>query len=104
LSAIVGAAAALAVVRLAAPAPPEAPVRAAAVVDPGLPRAPKIDAAQIDSGRLHIDRMPEEIGKALELQSDEIVKTAEALEAKQARITGTCAPGSAIPSSRPTGA
>jgi hypothetical protein len=55
-----------------------------------------IDAAQIVTGRLPMERMPVEIGDALELQSEEIVKSAQALEGKQARITGTCAPGSAI--------
>jgi hypothetical protein len=60
------------------------------------PAGPPIDAAQIGSGRLSMERLPAEVGNALELQSEEIVKNAEALEAKQARITGTCAPGSAI--------
>ncbi|MGZ6125230.1 MAG: hypothetical protein ACXWLR_09745, partial [Myxococcales bacterium] len=40
--------------------------------------------------------MPQEVGKALETHSEEIVRNAEAIAAKQARITGTCAPGSAI--------
>jgi hypothetical protein len=57
---------------------------------------PRFDAAQIVTGRLPMERMPTEIGDALELQSEEIVKSAQALEGKQARITGTCAPGSAI--------
>jgi hypothetical protein len=55
-----------------------------------------IDAAQIASGKLQMDRMPAEIGKALEQHSEEIVKTAEAIEGKQARISGSCGPGSAI--------
>ncbi|MGB8931308.1 MAG: hypothetical protein WCC48_08700 [Anaeromyxobacteraceae bacterium] len=55
-----------------------------------------IDAAQVTSGRLPFRVMPPEVTGALEMHSDEIVKTAELLEAKQARITGTCAPGSAI--------
>jgi hypothetical protein len=63
---------------------------------PAPPVAPHIDAAQIVTGRLPMERMPTEIGDALELQSDEIVKSAQAIEGKQARITGTCAPGSAI--------
>lgn len=70
---------------------------------PGAPRAPvpepagpPIDAARIASGRLALERMPAEVGSALETFSDEIVRNAEALEGKQARITGTCAPGSAI--------
>ena len=70
----------------AAAPPPEAPASP----------APRIDAAQIVTGRLPMERMPVEIGNALELQSEEIVKSAQALEGKQARITGTCAPGSAI--------
>lgn len=64
----------------------------AAVAAPRLP----VDAAQIGSGRIAMERMPEEVGTALETFSDEIVKNAQALEGKQARITGTCAPGSAI--------
>jgi hypothetical protein len=60
------------------------------------PHAPIIDATQIASGRVAMERMPEEVGKALELHSDEIVRNAEAIATKQARITGVCAPGSAI--------
>ena len=67
-----------------------------APVEAGLPHAPSFDAAQVGTGRLAMERLPEAVGKALELHSEEIVKTAEALESKQARITGTCAPGSAI--------
>ena len=63
---------------------------------PVIPQVVPIDAAQISSGRLPMERMPSEVAAALETQSEEIVKTAEALELKQARITGTCAPGSAI--------
>jgi hypothetical protein len=55
-----------------------------------------IDAAQVSTGRLAIERMPQEVTGALELHSVEIVKQAEQLASKQARITGTCAPGSAI--------
>jgi hypothetical protein len=40
--------------------------------------------------------LPEEVGAALESHTAEIVKNAEAIESKQARVTGTCAPGSAI--------
>ena len=61
--------------------------------DAGLP---PVDAAQIASGRLAMERMPREVGSSLEMFSDEIVRNAEALETRQARITGTCAPGSAI--------
>jgi hypothetical protein len=60
------------------------------------PAAPPIDAAQIATGHLSMERLPREVGDALEMQSGEIVKTAEALQGKQARISGTCAPGSAI--------
>ena len=64
---------------------------------PPAPHAPPpIDAAQIGSGRIAMERMPEQVNSALEQFSDEIVKNAQALEGKQARITGTCAPGSAI--------
>ncbi|HEY6003365.1 MAG TPA: hypothetical protein VIV57_10875 [Anaeromyxobacter sp.] len=55
-----------------------------------------IDAAQVSTGRLAIERMPPEVTGALEIHSVEIVKQAEVLASKQARITGTCAPGSAI--------
>jgi hypothetical protein len=60
------------------------------------PHAPPIDAAQIATGRIPMERMPQELGQALETYSDEIVKNAEAIATRQARITGTCAPGSAI--------
>lgn len=68
----------------------------AAAPDAGLPPAPPVDAAQISSGRLVMERMPREVGSALETFSEEIVRTAEEVESKQERITGTCAPGSAI--------
>jgi hypothetical protein len=55
-----------------------------------------IDAARITTGRLPFQVMPPEVTGALEMHSDEIVKTSEQLAAKQARITGTCAIGSAI--------
>ncbi len=83
--------AAVLILRPATPA--EAP--RLAVVDPALPRPPSIEASQI-AGRLPMEKLPVEIGKALEAHSEEIVRTAEALEGKQARITGICAPGSAI--------
>lgn len=67
---------------------------AAATVTP--PRPPAIDAAQIGTGKIAMERLPDEVGKSLETFSEEIVKNAQALESKQARITGTCAPGSAI--------
>jgi hypothetical protein len=60
------------------------------------PHGPAIDAAQIQSGRLKMEHLPAEVGKALETYSDEIVRNAEAIATRQARITGTCAPGSAI--------
>lgn len=68
-------------------------------VDPpskAYPGGHPIDAAQISTGRIAIERMPQEVTGALELHSVEIVKTAEQLASKQSRITGTCAPGSAI--------
>ncbi len=55
-----------------------------------------IDAAAIATGRLAVERMPEAVTAALETHSEEIVKTAQLVASKQARITGTCAPGSAI--------
>jgi len=72
--------------------------------EPGAAAAPSreypgghpIDASRIATGRLAVEVMPAEVTGALELHSAEIVKTAEELASKQARITGTCAPGSAI--------
>jgi hypothetical protein len=55
-----------------------------------------IDASRVSTGRLAMERMPPEVTGALEVHSAEIVKTAEQLASKQSRITGTCAPGSAI--------
>ncbi|MBI5069401.1 MAG: hypothetical protein HZB56_14290 [Deltaproteobacteria bacterium] len=62
----------------------------------GFPGGKPIDAAEIQTGKLSMERMPDEVGKALESQSQEIVKTAEILATKQARVTGTCPPGAAI--------
>jgi hypothetical protein len=67
-----------------------------APLSPDYPAGKPIDAARIQAGRLAVERMPLEVTEALEVHSAEIVKTAEVLERKQARITGTCAPGSAI--------
>ncbi|HET9552102.1 MAG TPA: hypothetical protein VFP50_03980 [Anaeromyxobacteraceae bacterium] len=63
---------------------------------PRYPGGHPITADEITSGRLSMERLPEEVTAALETHSAEIVKTAQALESKQARVTGTCAPGSAI--------
>jgi hypothetical protein len=63
---------------------------------PGFPGGHPLSADAITEGRLAMARMPEEVGAALEQHSAEIVKNAQALESKQARVTGTCAPGSAI--------
>ena len=60
------------------------------------PHGPPIDAEQIQTGRLKMETLPLELGSALETYSDEIVKNAEAIAGKQQRITGVCAPGSAI--------
>ena len=62
------------------------------------PRAPSpvpIDAALI-TGRLPMERLPTEVGAALEAHETLLEKNAALLEQKQQRITGTCAPGSAI--------
>ncbi len=76
------------------------PWEAAAAPTPAAPAAAypgghPIDAAQV-TGRLPVETMPAEVTGALEQHSAEIVKTAEVVATKQARITGTCAPGSAI--------
>lgn len=68
----------------------------AAAPSPQYPGGHPIDAGQVSSGKLAFERMPPEVTGALELHSAEIVKTAEQIAKKQARITGTCAPGSAI--------
>ena len=70
----------------------EAPPKAAALAPP---HGPPVEPEQI-KGHLALQQMPPEVGKALETYSDEIVRNAEAIERKQSRITGTCAPGSAI--------
>jgi hypothetical protein len=74
--------------------------------EPATPRAPgpvndypgghPIDASFITTGRLGVERMPAEVTGALEIHSTELLRQAAALEAKQARVTGTCGPGSAI--------
>ncbi|TMA26113.1 MAG: hypothetical protein E6J88_09145 [Deltaproteobacteria bacterium] len=72
----------------------EAPLetRAAAVVAPPRP----VDAAQITTGKLAMERLPDELGASLEMFSGEIVRNAQLMETKQARITGACPPGAAI--------
>jgi hypothetical protein len=57
---------------------------------------PPLDAARIQTGRLTVERMPVEVTEALETHSSELVRTTELLQQKQQRISGTCAPGSAI--------
>jgi hypothetical protein len=74
--------------------PPHA--RAAEAAAPDYPGGHPIDASLITTGRVALERMPPEVTGALEIHSSEIIKQAAALEAKQARVTGTCAPGSAI--------
>ncbi len=75
------------------PSPAEPVPRPASKEFPG---GRPIDAAQIATGRVALERMPQEVTGALELHSAEIVRTAEAVATKQARISGSCAPGSAI--------
>ncbi len=55
-----------------------------------------IDAEQIQSGQLTMERMPPSVVGAIQSHSMEIVRTQQLIAEKQARITGTCAPGSAI--------
>jgi len=73
--------------------PPPAPITE---LPTARPTAAPIDAERIQSGRLAMERMPEAVTQALETHSTEIVHTREILESKQARVSGTCAPGSAI--------
>jgi hypothetical protein len=91
---LLSAAAGAAVTWVATVRPWEAP--GARPPSPEYPGGHAIDAELITTGRLSVARMPAEVTSAIELQSLEIVKTATALESKQHRITGTCAPGSAI--------
>jgi hypothetical protein len=62
----------------------------------GFPGGRPIHAEEIAEGRLAMERLPPEVGAALEAHTAELVRNAEAIETKQARVTGTCAPGSAI--------
>ena len=76
--------------------PPAAPKT---VLPPDLPTAsppPPIDAERIQTGRLAVERMPLEVTGALEAHSQELVRAHAEIEEKQARVSGTCAPGSAI--------
>jgi len=66
-------------------------------------RPVELSAGEITTGRLTMERLPAEVGQALEAHSAEIVKNAEVLAknaeviaTKQARVSGACAPGSAI--------
>jgi hypothetical protein len=77
-----------------APEPPPAPQ--AALTSDRPTAGPPIDAQRIQSGRLAVERMPVEVTEALETHTNEIVHTTEVLAQKQQRISGTCAPGSAI--------
>ncbi len=76
--------------------PRAAPSASASPPSKDYPGGHPIDAAQVTTGKLQMQVMPPEVTGALELHSAEIVKTAEVVASKQARITGTCAPGSAI--------
>jgi hypothetical protein len=77
------------------PAPELAPT-GARLPSRSFPGGVPIRAEEITEGRLSPERLPLEVNAALEAHSAEIVRNAEAIEQKQARVTGTCAPGSAI--------
>ena len=77
------------------PAPEPAPT-GARLPSRNYPGGLPIRAEEITEGRLSPERLPVELNAALEAHSAEIVRNAEAIEQKQARVTGTCAPGSAI--------
>jgi hypothetical protein len=97
LGAIAGAVVAAAAVVLALRGVPFGePDGGARRASPEFPGGRPIDAAQISTGRIAVERMPSEVTTALEMHSAEIVKTAEVVASRQARISGTCAPGSAI--------
>jgi hypothetical protein len=67
-----------------------------AAASPAQPGGQPIAAEQIATGRLAMERLPIEVGAALEAHTGEIVRNAEAIATKQARVSGVCAPGSAI--------
>jgi len=76
---------------------PEAPPQVGArLPSRNFPGGNPIRAEEITEGRLSPERLPLEVNAALEAHSAEIIRNAEAIEQKQARVTGTCAPGSAI--------
>jgi hypothetical protein len=75
---------------------PERPPPQPAPASPDFPGGHPIDASFLTTGRVALERMPSEVTGALEIHSTEIARTAAILETKQARITGVCAPGSAI--------
>jgi hypothetical protein len=77
------------------PATP-APSGGARLPSPGFPGGRPIRAEDVSEGRLAMERLPPEVGAALEQHTAELIRNAEAIEHKQARVTGTCAPGSAI--------
>jgi hypothetical protein len=77
-------------------APPPPPPPPALPVDLPTAGPSVIDAEQIQSGQLTMERMPPSVTGAIQQHSMEIVKTQQLLQEKQQRITGTCAPGSAI--------
>jgi hypothetical protein len=91
-----GAAAAGAAWLLREPPPEPAPTGARLPASRNFPGGAPIRAEEISEGRLSPERLPLELNAALEAHSAEIIRNAEAIEQKQARITGTCAPGSAI--------
>lgn len=77
--------------------------RHASPASPDFPGGHPIDATFITTGRVALERMPVEVTGALDVHSAEILqnatelaKTVAVLETKQQRISGTCAPGSAI--------
>lgn len=78
------------------PEPEQVPATGAKLPSHSFPGGRPITAEDISSGRLAVERLPTEVTAALEQHTAEIVKNAEAIEAKQQRVTGTCAPGSAI--------
>lgn len=91
-----GVAAAAAVAWFTREPPLDSPPTGARLPSRNFPGGAPIRADEILEGRLSPERLPLEVTAALETHSAEIMKNAEAIEQKQARVTGTCAPGSAI--------
>lgn len=96
LAVVISAAGGAAAAFLALADPWSPPPVSPAPPSPDFPGGKPIDASVIATGKLAVERLPPEVTTALEIHSQEIVRTTELIASKQDRITGACAPGSAI--------